>query len=74
MCGCVSVGKRKVTIEEIREALRKACAEVQERDPEGSAAADLDPKKQQAKGRQQQKAPAKPKPKKATPARKVSPS
>ena len=36
---CIPAGKRKVTIEEIREALRKACAEARERDPEGTEAA-----------------------------------
>ncbi|CAL5226040.1 g8852 [Coccomyxa viridis] len=68
-------GKRKVTIEEIREALRKACAEARERDPEGveAAAASAEAAPAAAKGRKrQQKASAGgAKPKKATPARKA---
>ena len=74
---CIPVGKRKVTIEEIREALRKACAEATERDPEGTQAAasfaEAAPAgKQPAKGRsRQQKATPIPKPSKATPARKA---
>ena len=74
---CVPAGKRKVTIEEIREALRKACAEARERDPEGTeaAAASEDaapPARQPAPGRRrQQRAPTAAKPKKATSARKA---
>lgn len=75
---CVPAGKRKVTIEEIREALRKACVEAQERDPEGmqaaAASAEAAPsaKRQPAKGKaRQQKASAATRPKKATPARKA---
>ena len=71
----VAAGKRKVTIEEIREALRKACAEARERDPEGveAAAASAEAAPAAAKGRKrQQKASAGgAKPKKATPARKA---
>ena len=74
---CIPAGKRKVTIEEIREALRKACAEATERDPEGvqqaaSFAGAAPAAKQTTKGRvRQQKAPLVAKPKKATPARKA---
>ena len=77
---CVPAGKRKVTIEEIREALRKACVEARERDPEGmqaaaaAASAEAAPsaKRQPAKGKaRQQKASAATRPKKATPARKA---
>ncbi len=74
---CIGTGKRKVTIEEIREALRKACAEARERDPEGleAAAASAEAAPAATKGRKrQQKAPVGgSKPKKATPARKAGP-
>lgn len=74
---CIPAGKRKVTIEEIREALRKACAEAREREPEGVEAAaacgEAAPAgRQPAHGRRrQQRAPATAKPEKATPARKA---
>lgn len=70
-------GKRNVTIEEVREALRKACAEAQGREPQDplAAAASAEPaatgKKPPVKRRPRQAAAAKQAPKKATPARKV---
>jgi hypothetical protein len=75
--GCDPVGKRNVTIEEVREALRKACADAKARDGEVqlAAAASVEAasahKKQPGTGMQLQGASVRTAIKKATPARKV---
>ena len=77
MALCIPAGKRKVTIEEIREALRKACAEARGRDPEGTevaeASAEAAPVATKGRKRQQKVPAGGAKPKKATPARKAGP-
>ena len=75
--GCGPVGKRNVTIEEVREALRKACADAKARDGRDqlAAAASVEAasahKKQPSKGMQLQGTSVKTAIKKATPTRKV---
>ena len=70
-------GKRNVTIEEIREALRMACAEARAREPEDRQAAAAAPqaaplrRKLPAKGRTPQASAAKSASRKAMPTRKV---